>query len=284
MDKKHTKVKHDDRKSSVMLLGEQLVDLVESYSWDLEGRLPEHMRDELLIKTIQSDGAYINEERLKAKKLEIAQLISDKRKERDGGFTHRARAATAAEQVKMTDYDKSWGNRGEKEFMNTIKSMMVKSYYQGIPANIFLDEIKAVLPSYWILVEEENKRSKKKLSKTAITKRTKKGDKLNMVEHFELIFAIAQKKKPNTLLPELDVSNLSEDEVLKAFVLAEKSVYGVVEATATQETHKKMKALFESCGVATSNCDRYAWRDDAPVPLDLYDVEDDGEDEEELLP
>jgi hypothetical protein len=183
----------------------------------------------------------------------------------------------------MTDYDKSWGNRGKKEFMNTIESMMAKSYYQGIPANLFLDEIKAVLPSYWILIEEENKRSKKKLSKTAITKRTKKGDKLNMVEHFELIFAIAQKKKPNTLLPELDVSNLSEDEVLKAFVLAEKSVYGVVEATATQETHKKMKALFESCGVATSNRDRYAWRDDAPVPLDLYDVEDDGEDEEELL-
>jgi hypothetical protein len=72
MDKKHTKVKHDDRKSSVMLLGEQLVDLVESYLWDLEGRLPEHTRDELLIKTIQSDGAYINKERLKAKKLEIA--------------------------------------------------------------------------------------------------------------------------------------------------------------------------------------------------------------------
>ena len=80
------------------------------------------------------------------------------------------------------------------------------------------------------------------------------------------------------------MSNLSEDEVLKAFVLAKKSVYGVVEATATQETHKKMKALFESCGAATSNCNRYAWKDDAPVLLDLYDVEDDGEDEEELLP
>jgi hypothetical protein len=94
----------------------------------------------------------------------------------------------------MTDYDKSWGNRSEKEFMNTIKSMMAKSYYQGIPANLFLDEIKMVLPSYWILVEEENKLSKKKLSKTAITKRTKKGDNLNMIEHFELIFAITQKR------------------------------------------------------------------------------------------
>ena len=51
-----------------------------------------------------------------------------------------------------------------------------------------------------------------------------------------------------------------------------------------EETHKKMKALFESCRVATSNHDRYAWRDDAPVPLVLYDVEEDGEDEEELLP
>jgi hypothetical protein len=71
--------------------------------------------------------------------------------------------------------------------------------------------------------------------------------------------------------------------VLKAFVLAEKSVYGVAEEIATQETHKKMKALFESCGVATSNRDRYAWRDDALVPLDLYDVEDDGKDEKSFF-
>ena len=48
----HTNVKHDHRKSSVLLLGEQLVNLVESYLWDLEGRLPEHMKDELLIKNI----------------------------------------------------------------------------------------------------------------------------------------------------------------------------------------------------------------------------------------
>ena len=104
---------------------------------------------------------------------------------------------------------------------------------------------------------------------------------MNMVEHFELIASIAKKKSPNTLLPEIDVSNLSEDEVLKAFVLAEESIHGVVEATTTQETHKKMKALFESCGVATSNRDRYVWRDDTPVPLDIYDVKEE-EDETDV--
>ena len=53
--------------------------------------------------------------------------------------------------------------------MDTIKLMMVKSYFQGVPANLFFDEIKAVLPSYWVSVEEEKKQSKK-LSKTALTK------------------------------------------------------------------------------------------------------------------
>jgi hypothetical protein len=136
----------------------------------------------------------------------------------------------------MTDYDKSWSKRGDKEYMDTIKSMMAKSYYQGIPANLFFDEIKAVLPSYWVLVKEERKRNKK-LSKTALLK-IKKGNKLNLLDHLELIASIAKKKSPNTLLPEIDVSNLSENEVLKAFVLAEKSIHGVVEATATQETQK----------------------------------------------
>jgi len=124
--KKRRAAKHCDRKETQQMLGEQLMALVEKYSATLLHDLPDNVKRRMCIRNINRRSAMTIEENLKWLKDDKAVSLRERRKEtRDEKSLDEFRELA---KETMTEHDKGWALRGEREEVAVMKKCSKRSF------------------------------------------------------------------------------------------------------------------------------------------------------------
>ena len=94
------------------------------------------------------------------------------------------------------------------------------------------------------------------MTKTSIKNMTTKGDICNLGEHLTTIKNISKGKAPNTL-NDVDVSGMSEGEILREFVKLDQCISYANKQTKEDTKAKKLKAVFGIIGTDISSHQRF---------------------------
>ena len=127
--------------------------------------------------------------------------------------------------------------------------MLTKKYWLEIKSDRFKVDLFRVIPSF----ETDEAWA---ANKTAIGKASAP-DAINLGKHLTLIKEIAKGEKENTLLPDTDLSNLSEDQILRVFVKHDQSSSQASAKSEKAEKKKKLKAVFGQFGTELSSRKRF---------------------------
>jgi hypothetical protein len=141
----------------------------------------------------------------------------------DEEYAEEARAA-------MTEHDRLWANAPQRMQALQAGSILTKTWWKTVPDDIFMDELKRVLPNFYHYVLSLAARKQNREYILRVSKGVDKGDKPTncLVEYVKAVKQIAKKKRANDLLPTNEAEallNKSEVDILLTFVKVDESVH-----------------------------------------------------------
>ena len=209
--KRRQKAKHLDRKETQQMEGEQLLNSSMKYSQSILEELPDELKDKCKIRNIANRGVRNAEKEYEEATNQAWEEKRTKKLQRTSLLTLDA-ITTEANKLK-TNHDIQWQDREARKMNEVTKTVATKTHFNKVKAgDQFYDEVINVLPHIGKSLDEL-----KKMNKTAMMK---KGGVVG--EHLDLIKKIAKDPSLNNLTND-DLSEKSEDEILKYFVLANNS-------------------------------------------------------------
>ena len=269
--KKRKAAKDCDRLETVEMLGSQLKKL------QCEGRYsdvallkkPPHFQEKIKLGNINKTSAHRVEEHIKKLKKEQAEQLRERRtKDRDEkSIAEFQDIATNA----LTEHDKGWSDRDAREEMAIVSEMLKKTFWRSVPASDFFIELANVIPTF----------DSKTEGKISILK---KGAKADLGAHLEAIKTISKDEKKNNTISDTDLSELSEDEIVKHFVRHEESQFHASSNGKKESDKKKLQAVFKHFGTDLSTRARFTSEytyDCATAAKENASKEDDNEEGEE---
>ena len=108
-----------------------------------------------------------------------------------------------------TEHDIQWQDRAARKMNEVIKTVATKTHFRKVGMDVLFEEVTNVLP--YIELPEESMTEQELLKKGGI-----------LGNHLELIKKIAKNPSLNTITDD-DLTEMSEDEILKFFVHASES-------------------------------------------------------------
>ena len=240
--------KHLDRKSTQQMQGKQILAGASKYSSDKISSLPQHVKDQIKIRTINKDGHTTMEKKYQ-KDLQAAWEERRSKKLAKSVRQLDLDELQAVADATMSVHDKTWNDRGDKQYTKIVEKVATKEHFKKIPVkdDAFVNEIIQVLPfiGYSLSPQATNTNDVRKALKAKGMNKTSilgKGGCLGV--HLDLVKAIAKGKADNSL--PVDISDKTEDEILQVFVRADLSfnLNKMKEEVANQ--WKCMENIFES--------------------------------------
>ena len=143
--------------------------------------------------------------------------------------------------------------------------MLTKTYWNAVPAELYKTDLFRTIPTFeseeaWLM------------TKTAIKNMTTEGDTCNLGEHLTTIKNISKKNAPNTL-NDVDVSGITEGEILREFVKLDQCISYANQQTKEDTKAKKLKAIFGIIGTDISNHQRF-------TSAQAYSIDDESDEED----
>ena len=169
----------------------------------------------------------------------------------------------------MTNHDKYWGSREMREYAKIVEKVSTVTHFKSVPAGQeFHDEVRAVLP-YIGDLPRDPKKPDQLLGKTKLT--TGAGNFIGV--HLATIRSIAKGKAGNDL-NDTDLSNMTEDEIMREFVHADRSANLAKLKKEIQDQHARLEAIYKAATTA-GIAPRFLKMMNEPVEVDEDDAEDD---------
>ena len=246
--------KHNDRKDTVTMSGEQILEDANPYKEkELRRCLPADVFVNTSLNSIRSRGLTIQDKE-HAEALVIDAEAKRKSKLRRANYIEIPLEQYLVEAQKLTtDYDKVWQNRDYFNDLAKVNKLMKMSYWQKVKLeDCFYEDIERVFPVFWKLHREELVRTKKRQTKGAMLKPT--GDhKTSLSDFCQLVIAISKGKKENILSTptrkrELERAGITEDLILMEFVKFEDSETLKAENQSESEKYTAVKSIIEANG------------------------------------
>ena len=183
-------------------------------------------------------------------------LLSQKKDEADKTREKRKKTREPVDMDKVRDtalrartpHDEGWDQQDEREVMQLIKQMLTKTYWKDkVPTPMMKTDIFRVFPEFESPAAWE-------VGKTRMMQPT--GEKFDFGAHTELIKKIAKKEVENTL-NDTDLSNLTENDILKMFVRYDRSVAHESAAENDRTDKAKLQKIFKIFGTTPSTRKRF---------------------------
>ena len=267
--------KDQDRKSQQALIGTQLEDSGKQYLREVIEELFPTPFDQLNIKvrTIAKEGLTTVEREHAAATL---QAYKDRRRNKlDNRRTKQINldeTQKTADDI-MTNHDKYWGSKKMREYAKIVEKVATVTYFKSVTAGKdFHDEVRAVLPFIGDLPRDP-KKPDQLLGKTKLT--TGAGNFIGV--HLATIRSIAKGKAGNDL-NDTDLSNMTEDEIMREFVHANRSANLAKLEKEIQDQHARLEAIYKTA-TAAGIAPRFLKMMNEPVEVDEDDADGDDADD-----
>ena len=207
--------------------GKQLLESSMQYDQSVLDELPPDIREKCKIRNIAKKGVCSAEKEYEEDTLQAWEEKRTKKLQRNNLLSI---DAIAAEAKKLkTDHDAQWQDRDARKMNEVTKTVATKTHFKQVKrGKPFFEEVINVLPYIGMSLEELSQSNK-----TAIMKK----DGV-IGEYLDLVKKIAKDPSLNSLTDE-DLSEKSEDEILKYFVHADKSIR-LQEIQQKIEDHRKL--------------------------------------------
>ena len=256
--KRKSSVKHDDRKSTQQMIGSQLLKHSEKYTKEsIMERIPKSIRDQNSISSILKRGTDVSKKVHDEKKIAHADMLAEKRRNSTNWTQPSLEEQMEEAQSLIPAHDLAWQSRDAIKLANQLDKVLKKSYWQKVPASVFFEELKNVLPSFYSgIVCQMNK-------STLLKKQTESSTAKNNLGLFlQLVRDIAEGKAKNTLstrhrAQQLKRMNATKTDMWAEFVKVENSVYLSVLESNAADKNAPMRDLIESCGTEIAPLARY---------------------------
>ena len=135
----------------------------------------------------------------------------------------------------LTEHDAAWSLRGERDEMVIIREILTKRWWSSVPVNSFYDELLRVIPTFQPLgLRGEIK-----------TKILKKGNKIDLGAYLVRIKELAKSEEKNNDIDDEDVSDKSEDYILRKFIKFGESQHHSNSASKKEEEKEKIQKIFD---------------------------------------
>ena len=254
-------VKHHDRKFTCQMGGEQLHRFSLTYSEkELSQRIPLEIRKEYSITNVNSVGLLRMDKDYTQKRMDLLakkqqKNLSNERRKIMTLEEHREQAKSW-----QTRHDAAWNTREQQEALVKISKLSTKAAWGRIPAAMLEDEVKAVLPAFWVLY----KKTITKFTKSHLLRAAKDGDtwKNHLGKFILHAIAISDGKEKNNIstkhrAKQLETAKATKCDLLSEFILADKSEWLSTLAEGEKDKLDLMRSIISSAGTEIPNQKRW---------------------------
>ncbi len=221
------KAKHCDRKETQQMEGIQVFESLMQYDQSILEELPPEIQEKCKIRNIRKKGVCTAEKEYEE---DLMQAWDEKRTKKLQRNNLLSIDDIAAEAKKLkTTHDIQWQDRDARKMNEVTKTVATKAHFQKVKAGEqFYEEVLNVLPHIG--------KSLAQLRQSKKTGLLKKGGGVG--EYLDLVKKIAKDPAQNSLTDD-DLTEKSEDEILKFFVHADKSIR-LQEIQQNIDNHRKL--------------------------------------------
>ena len=263
--------KHNNTKTLNEKAGEQTFELAERYhDWALIDRFPQSFRDENTIKRNNKKGMKFKNNDYAARRLRHSRDTQAKR------TRHRLYAAPSdweyneLARSQQPEHDRLWAGQDKTEKFNKSMVLLTKKCWEGVPQNMFMQELERVLPNFYehVMKLDQSKQNRKHLLRSA--KKGNADDKPTncLVSYVGLVKQIVKGRAANKeiiqlareLLP-LDrcqvLNTASKEDVVAELVKVDESEHLASVESNVEDRMDSMRDVIRENGCIYNNLDRF---------------------------
>ncbi len=230
---KFQKSKHCDRKKTQQMEGQQLCSSFEKYHQSILESLPVDVQEQCKICNIRDKGVTTSEKEYEESTRKAWQQKRTKKLLKNDLLSMNTITAEAIQ--KRTEHDKSWQDREARKMSEVTKAVATLKHFSSVTAKHgkFHEEVFNVLTHLGVPLDVLKKKRKTHLIKS---------DEV-VSKYLKRVKQIAKDPSSNDLTDD-DLSEMSEDDILKYFVNARRSTKLQEVTKKIEDKRKLLKDLF----------------------------------------
>ena len=282
--------KHCETKPQAVTASNQLNDMVKG-RWTpiaIAKRFSKQTLEKYTIRIMNKRGMKVKNKRYEATREAAAQEKQDKRMSKGRYIPKSHEEYEALAKDAQPTHDMHWADGSKREKTRHAIIMLTKKFWNGVPTENFMTELKEVLPNFYN--KYVSKLPRKDQNKTYLVRPTKKNGKggetheNSLGEYVKAVKEIVKKKRVNNLMSPADAKELdgkSASDVYLAFVKVDESEHLANNLQNKEDEENVMLEFIAANGSTITGHDIYKRRK-KEFKTYLIDYNAPGEDDQEF--